>query len=126
MLLLALLIPNTNEPVFVYGTLKKGHNLHHLLNDAKFIGEVRTEDEYTLYDVGKYPAMTEGKHSVVGELYLVNRATLRRLDRAEGTPYLYKRKRIKLKNAPHKEVWAYIFNRSTKNLEEIGEKWPKP
>ena len=94
---------NNPEPVFVYGTLKKGERLNYHMRQSTYVGEAETIPRYILYDVGSYPAMKEGgRKSIYGELYLVDRETLAKLDRVEGVPYHFKRVKIKLKKPyPH-------------------------
>lgn len=76
--------------LFVYGTLKKGGYNHHLLKDAKFLGEATIFGK--LYSMGSFPAMKEDGEqtsAVHGEVYEVDGFT--KLDRLEGHPHLYKR-----------------------------------
>lgn len=42
------------EPVFVYGTLKRGHSNHHWLAGARFVGE-RQLGGVQLFDLGPFP-----------------------------------------------------------------------
>lgn len=72
--------------LFVYGTLKQGHNNHRaFLNDAKFLGEAKTDRSmWALVDLGAYPAMTYGDLQVQGEVYEVNDEQLARIDSLEG------------------------------------------
>jgi gamma-glutamylaminecyclotransferase len=75
--------------LFVYGTLRRGERAHGLLARATFLGNVRTEAGYQLRDLGPFPALVRGGGaSVTGELYVVSRALLLRLDRYEGVDYL--------------------------------------
>jgi len=70
--------------VFVYGTLRKGEDNHHLLAGSERIA-VQCYMEGNLYDTKLgYPAMTlaPGK-KVYGELYSVSEAKLRQLDELE-------------------------------------------
>jgi gamma-glutamylcyclotransferase (GGCT)/AIG2-like uncharacterized protein YtfP len=72
---------------FVYGTLQRGQER------AKFwpAPPLRIEPAYTLgrlHDLGPYPAMVEGPHRVLGELWTLGKSdlpvTLEVLDRVEG------------------------------------------
>jgi gamma-glutamylaminecyclotransferase len=78
--------------LFVYGTLRRGEPGHALLNGAPLLGEARTEPEFTLLDLGEYPAIVAGgRTAIAGELYEVEEALLRELDRYEDVPELYLR-----------------------------------
>jgi len=103
------------EKVFVYGTLKRGHGNHILLQDSDFLGPALTNEKYTMYRSGipfvsKLPDTTR----VIGELYNVNKLTLNHLDMLEGHPTWYKREQIgidyisnkgEIKNA---KAWLYF------------------
>jgi gamma-glutamylaminecyclotransferase len=105
-------------PVFVYGTLKRGHHNHRLLDHAgaTFVREARTARKFPLIVDGLpflYDRPGEG-HSVRGELYLVDAPTLERLDRLEGHPRFYKRRTIALREvdspkALHVAAWVYFI-----------------
>jgi gamma-glutamylcyclotransferase (GGCT)/AIG2-like uncharacterized protein YtfP len=78
--------------LFVYGTLRRGQVGHALLRGAKLLGEAKTEAEFTLLDMGEWPAVVEGgRTAVAGELYEVDEALLSELDRYEDVPELYLR-----------------------------------
>ena len=71
--------------VFVYGTLKKGFSNH----DRIFAGyDIKITPAWTygeLYDLGHFPAMTEGNNKVNGELIeFEDPGILRKIDRLEG------------------------------------------
>ncbi|MBN1134677.1 MAG: gamma-glutamylcyclotransferase [Methanosarcinaceae archaeon] len=72
--------------VFVYGTLKIDCSDHGLLDKSKFICASRTEKKYTMLDLGMFPGVTrEGEiSSIYGEVYEVDRETLKCLDNFEG------------------------------------------
>lgn len=80
--------------VFVYGTLKKGHRNHQILENSDFIGNATVKG--ILLDIGPFPALLpkkEGDNSrVTGEVYLVDEATLTRLDQLEREGEMYHRK----------------------------------
>jgi len=104
--------------LFVYGTLKRGHGNHHLLQYSKFIAEVETEPEFRLYSGGIPYLIHDPKHgySVSGELYKVDYHTLMRVDRLEGHPDHYKRTKIEIGNI---QCETYIYTRNIKNTEEL-------
>ena len=96
--------------VFVYGTLRRGEAHHELLASARFAGEAHTPPAYTLVDLGGYPGMADGGTSAVtGELYLVDAATLARLDELEQHPSWYCRRQIAL--ADGRSAHAYLLPR---------------
>ena len=77
--------------VFVYGTLKRGHCLHHVLADQEFLGEAQTKPVYVMVSLGDFPGLVsptafasdEKGQSIEGELYRVDRSCLAELDRVE-------------------------------------------
>lgn len=94
--------------VFVYGTLRAGEANARLLVGAKLDRLARTEAAFDLADMGPYPAMVRGGSTAVrGEVYVVDEATLRALDRLEGHPRFYRRERITLGDG--EEVEAYLM-----------------
>lgn len=90
--------------VFVYGTLRSGEgNWKRYLNHegARLVAsEEHTWPEFGFVSLGGYPALLtdyEGEPvSVLGEVYTVDAPTLRALDRLEGHPSFYLRRKIKL------------------------------
>ena len=94
--------------VFVYGSLMRGLQYHHLLGDAPFLGEDTTRDPFRLISLGPYPAAVEGGGCPVrGEVYTVPEATLGRLDVLEGVPVHYERRRVSLQSG--RQAWMYVM-----------------
>ncbi|MFM7264554.1 MAG: gamma-glutamylcyclotransferase [Cyanobium sp.] len=95
-------------PVFVYGTLRRGQSNHHLLAGARWGGEQRLEGA-RLHNLGPFPMAIVSAHTradvVQGELWWVDAATLALLDRLEGVPRLYERRRLALASGP----WAWVY-----------------
>lgn len=58
---------------------------------------------------------------VIGELYMVDDATMDRLDHVEGHPDFYKREKIKVydSNGNEVECWAYIFPKEKLDLSKL-------
>jgi gamma-glutamylaminecyclotransferase len=102
---------STTTTLFVYGTLLKGEANHGLLAKSQFVGQAKTNPEYTLVDLGAYPAMVEGgQTAILGEVYRIEEQTLLRLDRLEGHPHYYTRKTIELEGGMNAE--AYVLDQS--------------
>lgn len=81
--------------VFVYGTLKRGNRVRGMdkMGNAKFINEAVTVDaEYSLYDLGAFPAVSRrGENRIQGEVWEVDDALMAILDVIEGYPDFYNR-----------------------------------
>lgn len=90
----------------------EGYSNHHFI--APYI-ESKQKDfiRGSLYDMGVYPAYKPiGDDLVYGELYKIvhkkEDKILKRIDRLEGHPHLFKREKIPLvKNDGH--AWVYIY-----------------
>lgn len=104
------------ELVAVYGTLKRGeHNSQRYMNGAIFVGDGRTSMRYPMYIAGipyVYDIPGEGGNIVV-EVYRVSQDDLTgKLDRLEGHPSFYCRKKTQV--VLHKNVvvtaWLYFMN----------------
>ena len=83
-----------SEYVMVYGTLMRGCANHAFLKSSKFMTTAVTVDAYCM-TVGCVPfvsARTPQSH-INGEVYKVDRKTLTKLDRLEGHPRWYERKK---------------------------------
>lgn len=97
--------------VFVYGTLKKGYGNSYLLESSTYLGKHTTEEEYTMYSLGAFPAiMHSGDTSITGEVYEIDDSTLTRLDTLEGYPHLYSREVIA---TPYGDAWVYSMVANT-------------
>ena len=112
--------------LFVYGTLKGGQRNHPLLDGQPFVGEAVTEPRFLLYDCGSYPCLVEVAEngvSVHGEVYLVDAATMQRLDALEEIPHLYERRTICLSGFGP-PVAVYLYRQDTITLTSCGDRWP--
>jgi len=113
--------------VFCYGTLKSNQrrNFYLTRDNAKLLGEVKTEPKYMLYKplATDYPCMTECKQGVAveGELWEVTSDTLTTLDSVEGVPHLFHRATIKLENG--EEAIAYLMPSQPFLAKKLGSKW---
>ena len=117
--------------VFVYGTLKCGHYNHSVLGDSQFMGEYKTAERWGLVNLGAFPGLVAGPLSVKGEVYDVDEATLKRIDRLEGVGYgLYMRHKIPIYNLSgelqDESVWTYIYGSVgdiIKNYDTLMSEW---
>lgn len=107
--------------VFVYGSLKKGYINNYLLENQKFVGPVKTEPGYTIYDANFPLLYQEGDESVEGEMYLVNEDCLYLLDKLENHPNLYRREIIRLDDGT--EAFAYIWPYGVIGAKKVGKSW---
>ena len=91
--------------VFVYGTLKRGQCLHHVLADQEFLGQAQTKPVYVMVSLGDFPGLVlpqafSGEvagQSIEGELYRVDRDCLVELDRVECVgENMYQRHQVSL------------------------------
>jgi len=98
-----------NRPRYaaVYGSLRKGFSNHYLLQESRLLHTMRVPG-FTMYDLGAFPAVTEGKGSITVEVYEITRETFKRLDRLEGYPNFYTRRKIHIKVGL--KAWIYFVN----------------
>lgn len=99
--------------VFVYGSLMHGMSNHVVMEsiDADFYGEDALPAAYHMLDAcrGAWPGvMPGGTTEVEGELYFVDDAGLARLDRLEGAPDLFTRRRVRTQTGDR--AWVYTLN----------------
>jgi gamma-glutamylcyclotransferase (GGCT)/AIG2-like uncharacterized protein YtfP len=91
--------PQTRR-VFVYGTLKRGHSNHALLETSRFVSEAATLETYWMITTGVFPVVLDAVPTgfghlplaIAGEIYHVDDATLGELDRLEREGRSYHRK----------------------------------
>lgn len=99
--------------IFVYGTLLSGqyNNHRYLQNDeSKLMGDARTT-AFEMYSLGAYPACIESEfdaNEIIGEIWEVSDLVLEKLDRLEGYPRFYNRKKIETTMG---ESWIYYMSR---------------
>ena len=111
--------------LFVYGSLKRGLENHHVFAQAQFVGECRTVSLYRLFDLGAYLALSPGGESpVLGELYLVSEAVLRQLDAFEGVEYF--RGSVTLSNGDPADAYLLADSARSRARELGADRWPTP
>lgn len=104
------------EMLFVYGSLKKGFDNHHLLSKhTKRIGKAITMSKFGMFEdsFGNYPYLIPvPQMRIHGELYGIQRKELlEKLDKFEGYPEYYERKKILVKT--HRGmVRAFVYIQS--------------
>lgn len=93
--------------LFVYGTLKKGHSAHAQMKGAVFVGTATTASKYVVKDLsgGGIGIIPGGNDSVDGELYMVPREHLKRLDAYEDQEF--RRSTVKLSDGL--KAYAYLY-----------------
>ena len=109
------------EKVFVYGTLMQGYGNHrNYLSQSEFLGKGEITG-YALYAVSSFPGIVpEHGEKVKGEVYVVDRDTLKGLDSLEGEGSLYLRKQVEvLVDGQIVQAWTYIWNHETEGKDKI-------
>ena len=113
--------------LFVYGTLKRGQPRHRFLAGQTFVASGVTRPLYRMFNVGEYPALVrhaEGR-SIEGELWDVDEACLRTLDRVEGCDLgFYARVSVEL-SPPFEGLHAetYLYRLAIEGLADCGSRW---
>jgi gamma-glutamylcyclotransferase (GGCT)/AIG2-like uncharacterized protein YtfP len=113
-----------------YGTLKRGHGNHRLMDGAIESIEPCTVDNYTLFGDGiPYARPAPGLY-VSGELVRIEPSklpgVLERLDRLEGHPHHYIRTlvRVRVRSGELQPAWMYVAVSATWSTNHIGAVWP--
>ena len=86
-----------NRLVFVYGSLLSGMGNHRVLipEESSLVGTCKLSHLYTMWDLGGYPAVSEGgEGTIVGEVWSVSDTAWRQIERLEGYPSYYGRIRV--------------------------------
>lgn len=124
-------------PVFVYGTLKKGHPLHRFINRSPIHTRAILR-KARLYHLGAFPGLKlatkdqdefDSEETVEGEVYLCDSQQIQYLDAVEGVPSLYQRIEVDVEVEDGKTlrgVFTYLFARSVEGYESIpGGVWER-
>jgi len=94
-----------SDLLFVYGTLKRGLANHLQLGGAPCLGEA-VMPGIDLHDLGPFPMAIAGSGCAHGEVYRVEPPQLADVDRFEGVPRLYERRRLPLQDG--RLAWIYL------------------
>jgi len=97
--------------VFVYGTLKSGNRVRGIDSfvpdsQASLIGKAETQPKFSLWDLGAFPAASQGEDSIIGEVWSVDEETFAYLDAIEGYPDFYDRRIIETSKG---DAWIYFI-----------------
>ena len=95
--------------VFVYGTLKKDHYNHDLLDGCELIGTAESLEKFNMINLGGFPAVlynSDEGYKISGEIYKISDRILERLDILEGEGTFYNRV---------EEDFFMVGNKPTKN-----------
>ena len=101
----------TDELLFVYGTLMSGQRASGYLDGCTLLGRYTLPD-FAMYDLGSYPGIVPQKGgSVIGEVYQIPAERLPELDAYEGEGNLYHRRTVTVirRRAQDIKVQAYIY-----------------
>jgi gamma-glutamylcyclotransferase (GGCT)/AIG2-like uncharacterized protein YtfP len=115
--------------VAVYGSLKAGFGNHRLLSESELAFKGMTTPEFRMLDLGSYPGIVEGEFQVDVEVYEVDEETFSRLDRLEGYPSFYDRKKVEVTDYDDldkkQEAWIYFLKSNDihrARLSEVSDK----
>ncbi|MEM3306074.1 MAG: gamma-glutamylcyclotransferase [Saccharolobus sp.] len=115
--------------IFVYGSLRYGFELHHIIAKSRFVGLGYIEG-YEMYDLGNYPGVIKGDGIVWGEVYEIDDNLIKFLDEVEdykGSPDdLYIRNKTRVYFDQRRkyyldDVYFYIYNREVNRREKIED-----
>lgn len=103
---------NKKNLIAVYGSLRKNLGNHYLIENSEYLGNFKSNPEFSLYSLGGFPGLKEnGKTSVEMEVYAVNDAVANNVDALEGyspnrVATFYDKKPI---DTPYGEASVYIY-----------------
>jgi gamma-glutamylaminecyclotransferase len=110
-------LPPPGELLFVYGTLQRGGQFHHLMRagGTDYLGPARLVSAYPLL-LAEYPCLLDqpGRgHRVRGELYrLPRRQAWLAIDRLENHPHEYRRRPEPVECEGQRfKAWTYFYLR---------------
>ncbi len=98
--------------LFAYSSLLRGERDHDLMHRATLLQKTTTQPGFRLVDLGPYGAMiTGGDKEVVGELWEVDRETLRAIDVRKEVPVLFERTQITTHDGTEAEAFVMPWDR---------------
>ena len=110
------------EKVFVYGSLLSGMGNHAFLKDSYLVGGGVILEELEMIDLGSFPALVPATKTLEtkGELYEVSEETFEALDRLEGFPSFYNRKKVVVSLLEEEvEGWVYYLPTASSTSREV-------
>jgi len=93
--------------VAVYGSLRNGLGNHRLLVGQEFLGQSVVQGFNLHVYCSGFPAITQGDHSVLTEVYAVDAPCMRSLDGLEGYPSFYNRTEVQ---TTYGKAWIYFMS----------------
>ena len=103
------------QNIFVYGTLKRGHQRESALAGQAFLVKAKTRSKYFMYSLGSYPGLVDASSQqgdcITGEVYRVDPECRKLLDAIEEVDSgLYELREIELENAEEiRPVYSYFY-----------------
>jgi gamma-glutamylcyclotransferase (GGCT)/AIG2-like uncharacterized protein YtfP len=104
--------------LFVYGSLKRGMANHGELHEARWLADAQLQG-LALYDLGPFPMAVVSDNAgdaIQGELFRVAPDQLAALDRFEGAPRLYQRRRWPLGDGR----WAWVYLGEARQVRHVA------
>lgn len=104
--------PSALVVVFAYSSLLRGERDHELMHRATLLRKTTTAPGFRLVDLGPYGAMIAGGDQVVvGELWELDRETLRAIDVRKEVPVLFERTQITTHDDTLAETYVMPWDR---------------
>ena len=90
----------------------RGYGNNRWLDGATYIERTETECQYRMISLGGFPGILDSFDKemirIQGEVYEVDAKGLSRLDRLEGAPDFYHRKKVLMRDGA--EAWIYLLH----------------
>lgn len=114
---------NKKKLVACYGSLRKGlHNHNYHLENAEYLGDFKTNPEFTMYSLGSFPGIKmNGDTSLKMEVYRVTKLEGLRIDALEGyseSSYASFYDRITIET-PFGPAHTYIYMGNTDHCDKV-------